>query len=172
MIKTPFVEASQRGGKQRPFRITLRTSMTTSTEGSALAVALYWHQSNAKESCHYVVDEAKAYQCVPDKRQATHAPSGTLVLNLCAEPKHSQLNWESPQEAQVLSLAAELVARLVISYRIPLRYVTGDEEYKWYMGRKRSQGGIVLDLKGDWPREHFLAEVRYRMMQNRKERHV
>lgn len=162
--QVPFVEAHYKGGKQKPTLIVLRSSNTPSVRGAALAIAHMWHQRNSPvDSCHYVVDEATAYNCVPDKVAAnpsSFGPKGSLVINVCGEPEDSRLDWSDTSRAAVLKQTAKLVASLVIRYRIPIRYLTKEDEMRWSRWRSRRRGGIVVDVYGDWAWTEFLTEVK------------
>lgn len=172
--KIPYVQASMVGGRQKPSLIVLRNSMTSSTEGSALAIAMFWHQSNAPESCHYVIDEAKTYQCVPDQvvsLPSGYGPPGSIVINLCGEPENGQLVWEDADHIKIVEQAAKLVADLIVRHRIRPRLVDALQEHEWYTGvswKKKSRGGILLDVQGDWPRRQFLADVQQQVSKKRR----
>lgn len=161
----PFVEASLTGPKQKPSLIVLRNSMTPSVEGSALAIAHYWHLNTSVESCHYVIDVSRTYQCVRDQVASlprTFGPPDSIVINLCGEPEDGILNWDDSSHAAVLFRAARLVAALSIEHKIKIRYLTEMGLYNWHNSwRRRAHSGIYLDVKGGWPRDAFLHDVNY-----------
>lgn len=170
--RIPFVQASKTGGKQRPSLIVLRNSMTPSTPGSAFAIAQYWHRTDATESCHYVIDEAKIYRCVDDKVVSlpnSYGPPGSLVINLCGEPENHRLDWEEAPHFAVIAHAADLVADLCIKYRIPPRYLTITDQHIWEQSWfPRRHGGIAIEVVGTWPRKEFLSDVIYQISQKKR----
>lgn len=149
----PFVEAAHVGGKQKPTAIVLRSSFTTSDDGAALGVATHWHYAGSKmDSCHYVVDDAKTFRCVPDKIRAYPMSTGiynrAVSINVCYEPP----DWPSPQ---VLDRTAVLAARLCKLHKIKPRILSQDQELAWVIHKWRSRGGIILKTVGEFPIADF-----------------
>lgn len=159
----PFVEAAHHGGRQRPTAIVLRTSFTTGDNGAALGIANAWHNKNNRvDSCHYVVDEAKVFRCVPDRVMAFPLQStstlykNTISINICHDPP------VCPDE-DVIYGVGHLVARLCklhkIKVRILDRIVDANEECRWVKHKWRSRGGIILKTVGDFPVDRFLEAI-------------
>jgi hypothetical protein len=154
----PFVQAHHVGRRQRPTSVLLRTSFTTGDKGAALGIANAWtNPYNKMDSCHYVIDEARTYRCVPDKIEAmpTRIPSkvhGTISVNLCYDPP-------AGPSKEVLYRSTLLVARLCKCYRIKPRILSETEMDKWMDHKWRSRGGIILHTVGDFPVDKFLDSV-------------
>jgi hypothetical protein len=155
--KMPYVEARYQFGRQKPRRIILRGTFTTSAKGAALGLAQAWHSAPEPwKSGHYTVDEETRFRCIPDLVIAgTKAESdkGTLRVAICAEPVSGQRFWDETLHGRVLNRTAKLVAELTLAYNIPVRYINEDDR-GWWSGR-----GIYVDTPSGWPSETFLAEV-------------
>lgn len=153
----PYVEAHCQFGKQKPKRIVLRGTFTTSAKGAALGIAQAWHSSHEPWiSGHYTIDDETRYRCIDDHVIAGTKEShdkGFLRIAICAEPVSGYRFWNETLHARVLNRTAKLVAELSLAYNIPIRYVPGDLN-RWPMKR-----GIVIDTPSGWPAEAFLAEV-------------
>jgi hypothetical protein len=160
VLPIPFVEARHVGKKQKPTAIVLDLSATTSEKGAALGIAMYHHSINApSESHHYIVDEAETYRCVPDNVSAYRSPYRALSVLICAQPHEYEPLWEDATAALVLYRAAELVASLLSTYKIPVRYLDADDEQKWINHSWRRRGGLIVQAIGTWPYESFLNDV-------------
>lgn len=158
----PFVEARYTGGKQkRPTVIILTLSFTTSEKGAALAVANRHHRSTSPTySCHYVVDEAEAYRCIPDDVSAYHGYKRAIEINICAEPIEDESSWYNHTQHAVIQRTAKIVADLLLTYKIPTRYLDNDAETRWTTKRKsRRLGGIIIRVPGAWPHDLFMTYV-------------
>lgn len=166
----PFVEAKQKGRKQRPKAIVLRLTYTTSDKGAALGMANTWHRNRSSIfPCHYVVDEAEAYRCVPDRQTAGDtalSAKGVINVGLCAEPVITSTQWMMPQLATTLDKAAQVVAELALAYKIPVVYNASSEAPKKRV--KRRQRGITIGLEGGFPAGEFQSMVRAKMAEIRK----
>jgi hypothetical protein len=163
----PFVEAYHKGGKQRPTAIIIRSSSTPSIEGSAFAIAQYWHRpSSPHEACQYVVDEAAIYRCVDDKTVAGHwhcSDKGAIRINVCAEPVPENEYWDDAVRAKVLGQTADLVSQLCLAYKIPNAYLDDEGFRRWKKWRTRRRGGMFIHLPGAWPKQEFQNDVQSRM---------
>lgn len=156
LVRTlPFVEARHMGKKQRPKTISLRLSETTSDRGAAMGIASYWNASHSPvDSCHYVVDDELTIQCVPNDRVAYSSrfdAKGTISINVCSFPTFDVTDW---QNSSALDNAAELTARLVKAYGIPVRYVDLLDNRRIF-----TRGGIMVNVRGSWPTHTFLDKV-------------
>lgn len=158
----PYVEARYQGAKQRPRAIVIRSSHTTSSDGAALGLANAWHRNNSAQlACHYVVDEAKIYQCVPDQIEAERAPGrGVIHICLCSEPLDDVSFWDDKEHVAVLDRAVDLVAQLSLAYKIPARYLEGEEQQKWDHRKLIRPKGIILRVVGEFPAGQFLSNVK------------
>lgn len=157
----PFVQARRTGGKQRPRAIVLRSSHTTTAEGAALGLANAWHYDNsASLPCHYVVDEAVAYQCTPDRVVSASYPStGAITVCVCAEPTLDVSHWDDIEHVAALDRAVDLVAQLVLAYQIPIRYLNELEQKRWDHLYRRKPKGLIIRVSGEFPAAQFLANV-------------
>lgn len=158
--QVPFVEAIHKGKKQRPSAILLRSSFTTSQAGAALGVAKNWHQNHRRiESCHYVVDADKTFRCVWDNLESFHTqgfgedPRGIVSINVCHDPGRGE------PSLKVLSRVETLVAQLCLSHKIQPRYLEHDSYDKWCRRRWKRNGGIILNVAGEWPYFEFQQRV-------------
>lgn len=160
----PFVQAKHVGDTQRPTAIVLSLSNTTSDRGSALAIANYHHGPVApRKSYHYIVDEGKTYRCVPVNVAAYGNPYRAINVHICAQPHESVPMWEDGSATTVMYRAADLIADLMLAYRIPARNLTGAAEEKWRKHRWRRRGGLIVHVEGAWPYTSFLGDVKARM---------
>lgn len=152
----PFVQAYHVDGGQKPTSIILRTSFTTGDKGAALGIANAWmNPYNKTSSCHYVVDEAKVYRCVPDRIQALpfgNEIKGAISINICYDPPYGPVDAARYR-------AASLVARLCKLHKIRVCSLSSDEEIRWLRHKWRSRGGIILKTVGDFPAASFLESV-------------
>lgn len=158
----PFIEAYNKGGKHKPTAILLEPTFTTSVKGAAFGIANNLHRSKDLGSWHYVVDEAETYRCVWDNLVALSDPSedsrGILSVKICLDPA-KKFAWDDPQPSALLRRTADLVAQLSLAYKIPTRYLDRSEEARWRAHRRRSRGGIILNIPGDWPTGRFMSLV-------------
>lgn len=161
----PFIEASKKGGKNRPTLIVLSSSFTTSDSGAALGIAKYWYTNHAQESHHYIVDEAAVYRCVDDSRLAVFSKNSTqnaLSVHLCDDPSGTIERWDDAAHTKLLSNAADLVAGLCLFHGIRPRYLSDLELKKWRKWRLKRRGGIVVQgfmAQGYWPEDYFLTLI-------------
>lgn len=156
-----FVEAFRIGKKQRPRSILLRITETTTDDGAALGMAVAWHRDvSSIPTCHYAVDLLRIINCVPDNRIARNGADTmkhTVSIGLCAYPTTYEGLWTADRDTNcVLENAAELVARLCITHKIPVRSLSSDELLK-----KRRSKGIATLIPGAWPEAYFLERVEY-----------
>lgn len=159
MPNYPYVQARNVGGKQKPTAIVLHLSNTTSEKGAALGVANYHHRFDAPhKSYHYIVDESKIYRCVPINVASYGNPYQAINILLCMQPQEVFRNWLDSPETKALAKAVDLIADLMLAYRIPARNLTGVAEQKWFKRRWRRRGGLILRIRGDWPR-NFIDDV-------------
>lgn len=153
----PFVEARHSGGKHRPTVVVLRSSWTTSEKGAALGIALRLHQPSApKESYHYTIDEATTFRCIPEKQISYYGaqnPAKAISINMCAQPVEDVAFWDDSEHFKVLDRTVDLVAQLLLAYKIPARYTDAPH---W----RRSRGGIIVQVAGAWPSDQFLSNVK------------
>lgn len=157
----PFVEAYLIGSKQKPTAIAIELSMTTSEKGAALAIATRLHKpSSPSKSYHYISDEAGSYRGVWDNLAAHGNPYRALSVLVCAEPGDDVRLWGKPTHAPVRHRAAELVAELILAYKIKPRYLEGADLARWMKRKSRRNGGIIVHVPGVWPHETFLADVK------------
>lgn len=165
MPRFPFVEARHVGDAQKPTAVVLKLSSTTSEEGAALGIANYHHRPGAPFlSYHYIVDEARVYQCVPDNVSAYSNSYRAINILICAEPQEDVALWHSPTTAPVMHQAAALVADVLLAYKIRPRYLDLDAETRWLEHRWRRRGGIIVRAEGAWPYESFLGDVEAQMV--------
>jgi N-acetylmuramoyl-L-alanine amidase. len=146
----PFVEARNKGGKQRPTLIVLSSSWTTSDKGAALGIANTLHRSNSPEkSFHYVVDEESVFQCVWDHVVALHCgyDKGSIGIKMCDDPSLLLRRWSDKPHQKVLYRLAELTAQLCLAYGIPARFLTDEQLLKWSKRKWKSKGGIVTSAQ-------------------------
>lgn len=157
----PFVEARHTGSKQKPTAIVLDLSMTTSDKGAALGIATRLHKRNAPaNSYHYIVDEAQIYRGVWDNVAAHNSPYRAIDILICAQPHERVAMWEDATAKSVLTRAAELVADLILTYKIKPRYLSEVGEMHWKKHRTRRRGGIIIRVPGEWPSRSFLTDVK------------
>lgn len=158
----PYVEAYLHGTKQKkPTAITLDLSETTSEKGAALGIANRLHRSTApSRSYHYTVDEAETYQGVWDNVASFGNPYRAISILLCADIREEDDMWAEPMANYAMHNAAELIAKLVLAYKIRPRYLEGKARVRWLTRRSRHRGGIILRIPGAWPREEFLDDIR------------
>lgn len=162
--KVPFVEAYNVGGKQKPTAIVLSLSSTTSEKGAALGIANNLHKANAPmNSYHYVVDAVETYRCVFDNVAAYSSPYRAIDILVCAEPLADAHLWSAKGSTKVLRRAADLVADLLLFYKIPVRYLDEEAELSWFKRKWRHRGGIIVAVPGAWPYDAFMTEVRSRI---------
>lgn len=154
----PYVEAHNQGSKQRPTAIVLDMSSTTSDKGAALGIANRLHKTNAPaNSYHYMVDEAETYRGVWDNVSAYYAPHRSIDILLCAQPQLHADYWEEDSaSARALLRTAELVAKLSLIHKIPLRYLEAEAAERWHKHKWRMYGGIIVNFPGEWPSGTFL----------------
>lgn len=161
----PFVEADRVGGSQKPTSIILKISSTTSDKGAALGVAQYQHQPRGPMlSFHYIVDNETTYNCVPVNVASYANPHRAISVLICAQPHEDEAMWEDATATPVLHRTADLVADLMLAYKIRPRYLTGEAEEKWFKHRWRHRGGLLVKIPGAWPYESFLLDVRSQMI--------
>lgn len=167
----PFVQARHVNLKHKPTAIILSLSWTTSEKKAALGVANNLHKRNAPvRSYHYMVDEAETYRGVWDNQGAASSHHGALSVLLCAEPKEEILDWMDESSSKVLDRASSLVADLVLAHKIRSLYLDENELDRWLRRRRRSRGGIIDQIPGQWPFGSFIADVDFKVDQKRKER--
>lgn len=167
----PFVEARYKGGKQKPKVILVRSSSTTSEEGAALAIATRWNQISSPEfSCHYILDEARTYRCVPDRNVAFHDANskGVVSINVCYEPFEDMTYWVREPYSDVMDSTANLVAKLCLTHRIRPRLLNAELESRWRKWRTRRRGGILIRVDGAWPDKSFVDMVQSHMTRLKK----
>lgn len=156
----PYVEAQHKGSKQRPTAIVLSLSCTTSDKGAALGLANRFHKLNSPaDSYHYFVDEASIFRGLFDNVAAYSSPFRSIDVHLAAQPTQNPLMWLEGDRANVLELAAELVADLMWAYKIKLRYLEGEGQSRWLKRKWRRRGGLILEIPGGWPKDEFLIKV-------------
>lgn len=162
----PFVQARNVGGPHKPTAIVLSLSETTSSEGAALGIAQNLHKSSAPlNSYHYLVDEAKVYRGVPDGVAAYSTPHRALDVLICAEIHSNEWPlWEDSTATRVMHRAADLVADLCLAHKIRARYLDESSESKWLSHRWRRRGGLIVRVRGEWPYEAFLSDVKAQMI--------
>lgn len=161
----PYVQARNVGGKHRPTAIVLSLSDTTSDKGAALAIASYHNSAVAPhKSYHYVVDDDHIYRCVPLDVAAYGNPYKAIAVHICAQPHETLPLWENGSAKKVLYRTADLVADLMLTYRIPARNLTGAAEDKWFKHRWRRNGGLIVRAAGVWPHTSFLDDVKAQMV--------
>jgi hypothetical protein len=160
----PFVEAHNKGRKQRPTAIVLRSSFTTSEKGAALGIANNLHKRNApNESYHYIVDEATTYRGVWDNVTSYYGaedPRGALSINMCSQPVMDASFWDDGEHVKVLDRTVDLVAQLVLAYKIPVRYLDVEDQLRWSKFKTRRRGGLIVRVAGEWPYDQFLSNVK------------
>lgn len=163
----PYVEARCRGGKQRPSAIIIRSTRNTSASGAALGRANMMNKRNSPDvSFHYTVDEENVYRCVHDKVASFpegRPMKGAISINLCAQPLLSLGDWDDQSDAMVLRRLVDLVAHLVLAYKIPLKLLDEDSENHWRLWRGKLNGGIILQIEGEWPANTFVDDLRARV---------
>lgn len=160
----PYVQARYVGGSQRPTAIVLSLSDTTSDKGAALAIANYHHSVVAPpKSYHYIVDENKTYRCIPVDVAAYGNPHRAINVHICAQPHESVPMWEDGSATKVMYRTADLIADLMLAYRIPARNLTGAAEDRWVKHKWRTRGGLIVRVPGVWPYKSFLDDVKARM---------
>lgn len=159
----PFVEARSIGEKQHPSSIVLRASFTPSTKGSALAVAQYWHRASVPtDSCHYVIDSAMVYRCIPDDiavQSLAFLRKNSIWINLCCYPTERISDWYRAPRVDVLDLAEDLVTQLCKAHRISP--VLRDKIPSGGLFSRR-KSGIIIQIPGEFPSE-FVTRVAQRM---------
>lgn len=161
----PFVEAYHKGGRQNPTAIIIRSSDTTSDKGAALAIANTQRKvSSPHETYHYIVDAGSTYRCVPDRIVAGAsfhcAEPGAIQILMCVEWLPQLAEWDDQKHAKVLERTVDLVAQLALAYKISTSYADGDRWQKW---RRRSRGGIIIQVNGAWPWSTFASDVKARV---------
>lgn len=176
----PYVQARHSGGKQTPTLLVMHSTVTTTAEGAALGVANMWHGSRSPvTSAHYVVDEAKTYQCVYDHTVAYHCGynDNSIGIEMCDEPDpDSKARWETPAHKAMFDRVTTLAAELCLAYSIPVRFLTDDELRAWGNNKTAKNGGIVTHAQmsrvfkksthwdpGAWPTEKFLEAVQIKV---------
>lgn len=87
-------------------------------------------------SAHYCIDSDTIVQCVNDKDAAYHTPGyvdGREVNRVSIGIEHagyarqSADEWADPYSTAMLTLSAELIARLCKHHGVPIRHLTDDE---------------------------------------------
>jgi hypothetical protein len=160
----PFIEARNVGTAQKPTAIVLRMSSTTSEQGAALAIATYHHSPiSPMVSHHFIVDAVSTYRCVPDSIAAYQNPYRSLSVLICAQPHEYNPFYENDDVSRVLDRSTALVADLLLSYKIPVRYLDTELEGKWIAHKWRRRGGIIVKARGIWPYETFLSLVKLKI---------
>ena len=150
----PFVQAHLQGEKQNPSAILIRLSGTASDKGAALGIANYMHSTNApNKSHHYILDEASTYCGLPDDVAAYSAPYRSISVLVCAEPKEHVGRWD--EHPELLNRTANLVAQLCSHHRIRRRQMDYVAKEHWLNWRWRINGGIIINVEGEWPYELF-----------------
>ena len=153
------------GGHQKPTAIVLSLSSTTSDEGAALGIASNLHKSNAPlNSYHYIVDEAKTYRCIPQDVAAYSSYRNALDILICAQPHEEVAMWEDATATKVMHRTADLVADLMLAYKIRARYLDTEAEQKWVKHKWRRRGGLIVHAIGTWPYQAFLDDVKAQML--------
>jgi N-acetylmuramoyl-L-alanine amidase len=111
------------------------------TTGGSCASALAWFADPASfVSAHYVIDmDGTGYRCVPESRQAWHA--GVSEWEGIPHVNGFSLGIElagrgGDYPAAQLEAGAELVAELMLRYRIPTSHVVGHADVAQPAGRK------------------------------------
>jgi len=170
----PFVEAKRKGNKHKPTAIVLRASFTPSTQGAALEIARYWHRDAQTDACHYVVDSGSTYRCIPDgvsSLMGAALQNGTIWVNLCCEPNEDKELFFKSTGPNLLDRAADLVAELCLSHKIRPVKLSRNEQGKWYMWKRRSRGGVIINIEGAFPSKEFMDTVRWKIRQREVNRH-
>jgi hypothetical protein len=159
----PYVQALHQGGKQKPTAIILRPSFTNSQHGAALAVAQFWHKSasNFWDAGHYTVDSEKRFRCVRDNVIAgmDKTGKGELRIVMCADPASRETFWDEDAHRHVLRNTAELVAELILAYKIKNTYLDESGLARWRKLRTRRRGGIYVLEDSGFPFQEFQNEV-------------
>lgn len=161
----PYVEARNKGGKQKPTSIILTPSFTTSERGAALGLATRWSSSSDSNNVgHFVIDEATRYRCIDDDRIAGlpgNRTKNAIRIVICAEPVSGSRFWDFQGEHyHVLRNTAELVAGLTLSYKIPVSYFTEGSFARWEKRSWRHRGGIYVAEMNGWPWQEFINLVK------------
>lgn len=157
----PLIQAHMVGSKQRPSAICIDLSETTSDTGAAYGVALRLHKTNSPaKSYHFVVDETRAYRGLRENFASYDNPYRSISVLICAQPKEHEALWEEPGSRAALNYAASIVADLILAYRIPLRYLEGEDRDRWNKRRWRRRGGIIIKARGAFPRQVFMNDVK------------
>lgn len=161
----PFVQANFVGDKHRPTALIIDLSETTSEKGAALGIANRLHKRNSPaKSHHYIVDEAETYRGVWDNHAAYNSPHRAISVLVCAQPVENVDMWEDSSSRPVLERTVDLVAKLLLAHKIRPRYLDADGETHWRKHRFRHRGGILINVRGAWPYEAFLSDVRSSMI--------
>lgn len=172
----PYIEAKYKSGPQIPTLIVMHSTVSSSAEGAAYAIAMMWNRpSSPKSSAHYVVDAGKTYQCVYDKIIAWHCGynTGSIGVEMCDDPREPVSRWDTKNHTKMFARTVDLVADLALAYNIPVRYLTDEELARWGKHKTVASGGITTHAQmarvfkksthwdpGTWPSKDFLADVK------------
>lgn len=162
--QVPYVEATIKGGRQKPSLIVLQSSGTSAVGGAARAIAMTFHKTNATKSFHYVVDELGAVNCVDPIMGAAHSGDNvhSIGILMCDDASTHPNRWDEQIHSLMLAQLADLVAQLCLIYGIRPRYLSEVELKKWRKWRSKRRGGIVVKgqmMLGYWPIDYFFTLV-------------
>ncbi len=134
MQSSRMVEAAHYGSTRlgsKPTNIIIHTAETNEIGGAARAVANYFHTNTIETSAHYCVDNKQVVQCVPLTDRAWAAPplnTKGIHIELSGRAGQTKSQWNDTYSLDMLDLAAELVAELLIKYNwIPVKQITAEE---------------------------------------------
>lgn len=102
-----------------------------SARGKARSTAAYFHAppEPTTGSAHYIYDVDGEEHCVPENRQAWHAPPniGSIGIEICGEASYTREQWLSPQVWPAVISAAYRTVDLCERYHLPFNFIGNSE---------------------------------------------
>jgi N-acetyl-anhydromuramyl-L-alanine amidase AmpD len=118
----PYVQAARHGGTQSSVGRVVIHCTVSPTRDYADNIAQYFRSTTRAASAHYVVDQARIYQCLPERTVGYHAPpnTGSIGVELCDPQSGSSARWRDADHEAMLRLAARLTREVAARWRVPL----------------------------------------------------
>jgi len=135
-MKIPFIKAKNfskgRGGKKIRL-IVIHTMESGEQANKAKQVSLWFAGKTAPDaSAHYCVDNKYIVSSVSDKDTAWATGESTtnresISIELAGKASQTKSQWADKYSADMLALAANLVATLCIEHKIPVKKLTPNQ---------------------------------------------
>jgi hypothetical protein len=175
----PYVGPPKRhsGHGNKPInRIVMHGTVSPCERGGARKIAAYFRSDSAGGSAHYIVDPGEAVQSAYDDLIAWHAPpnKNSIGVELCDPVGDSKgalpmSRWDGGNHADMLGIAARLVAALCLAYDVPAVFLSpadlkaGKRGLCEHSDVSQAFGQSSHWDLGNFPRATFLKAVKVEM---------